>query len=264
MIDLHTHTSRCGHAEGDPAAYVAAAMRAGIDVLAFTDHLPLPAHLAGDGTYAMHPLELADYVEDVREAARRSRGTRVLLGIEADWLPERVGATAREIAAHPFDVVLGSVHFLDGWVFDDPALIDTWEGRDVAEVWERYFAAVADAAASGLFDVIAHVDLIKKFGHRPVADPTPLFEALAAELALAGVAVEVSSAGLRKPCAELYPSAGLLAALNRAGVPVTTASDAHSPAEVGLGLAEARAAVAAAGYERIVYFVQREMVEVEL
>ena len=264
-IDLHIHTSRCGHAEGTVPAYVENAVLNRLDVVAFTDHLPLPGHLNEGGEYAMQAEELAEYVSDVRSVSHSLEPPpQILLGIEADWLPEWRAETVRALASHPFDVVLGSVHFLDGWVFDDPALIDEWEGKDVRAVWERYFAAVADAAASGMFDVMAHVDLIKKFGHRPDTPATGLYEDLAAALADAGVAVEVSSAGLRKPCEEIYPGDELLSALCRAGVPVTTGSDAHRPAEVGAGLAEVAEAVARAGYRTIVYFEQREMREVEL
>lgn len=264
MIDLHLHTSRCGHAEGEVPAYVDAARTAGLEVIAFTDHLPLPAHLNENGTYAMGSDELGAYVADVLSVARLHREPHVLLGIEADWLPGHTAETARVLASHPFDLVLGSVHFLDRWVFDDPDLIEEWDGRDVRAVWERYFSTVAEAAESGLFDVMAHVDLIKKFGHRPVGSVGDLYDELAAALLRAGVAVEVSSAGLRKPCGELYPGDDLLATLCRAGVPVTTGSDAHRPAEVGLGLDAVREALARAGYRKVVYFEQREMREVEL
>jgi histidinol-phosphatase (PHP family) len=265
MIDLHMHTPRCGHAAGAPSEYVAAARRAGLEVIAFTDHLALPDGYDPDGEYAMRPGELGDYVAEVREVQRLSgHSPRVLLGIEADWVPPHRGQTARAIASHAFDVVLGSVHFLGDWAFDDPSLIDEWSLRDVAGAWDEYFEAFTHAAASGLFDVMAHPDLVKKFGHVPPGDLSALYKDVAAAVADAGVAVEVSSAGLRKPCREIYPSDALLSAFCRAGVPVTTASDAHTPEEVGSGLAEVREAVERAGYSSIVYFEAREMREVPL
>ncbi|MBE0416432.1 MAG: histidinol-phosphatase HisJ family protein [Coriobacteriia bacterium] len=264
MIDLHIHTARCGHAAGRPSEYVAAARQAGLEVIAFTDHLALPDGYDPDGEYAMRPGELAEYVADVRKSAATGGPPRVLLGIEADWVPPYRAQTARAIAAYPFDVVLGSVHFLGDWAFDDPRLIDEWSLRDVAGAWDEYFEVFTQAASSGLFDVMAHPDLVKKFGHVPPGDLISLYDDVAAAMADAGVAVEVSSAGLRKPCREIYPSDDLLAAFRRAGVPVTTASDAHTPEEVGSGLGEVRAAVARAGYESIVYFEAREMREVPL
>jgi histidinol-phosphatase (PHP family) len=264
MIDLHMHTDRCGHADGSPVDYVAAARVAGLDVIAFTDHLALPDGYDPDGEYAMRPEELGDYVREVLEAAHSAPPPKVLLGIEADWVPAHLNQTARSIAAYPFDIVLGSVHFLQDWAFDDPRLIDEWSLRDVAGAWDEYFETFTEAAASGLFDVMAHPDLVKKFGHVPPGDLTSLYEDVAAAISDAGVAVEVSSAGLRKPCGEIYPSDALLAAFRRAGVPVTSASDAHSPSEVGLGLDRVREAIVHAGYDTIVYFEAREIREVPL
>lgn len=263
-IDLHMHTSRCGHAEGSAAEYLAAARDARLDVIAFTDHLALPDGYDPDGKYAMRPWELAEYVREVLDLARASSAPVVLLGIEADWVPAHRAATARAIATHPFDVVLGSVHFLQDWAFDDPRLIEEWSVRDVAGAWHEYFDEFTQAAASGLFDVMAHPDLVKKFGHVPPGDMTSLYDDVAAAVADAGVAIEVSSAGLRKPCAEIYPSDGLLAAFRRAGVPATTGSDAHTPSEVGSGLDQVRAALDRAGYDAVVYYQAREMREVPL
>ena len=265
MIDLHIHTERCGHATGRPFEYVAEARRAGLAIVAFTDHLPLPDGYDPDEEYAMRPRELGEYVTEVREVAHSSgEAPRVLLGIEADWIPQHRAYTASCIASHAFDIVLGSVHFLDEWVFDDPRLIDEWSRRDVGDAWTQYFETLTQAASSGLFDVMAHPDLVKKFGHVPPGDLSALYDDVAGAIADAGVAIEVSSAGLRKPCREIYPSDELLAAFCRAGVPVTTASDAHSPREVGRGLAEVRAAAARAGYTKIAYFEAREMREVAL
>lgn len=263
-IDLHMHTDRCGHASGTPADYVQAARRAGLDLIAITDHLALPDGYDPHGEYAMRRDELGDYVSDVRRAGREAPPPRVLLGIEADWVPGHVPETVRTLSAYPFDVVLGAVHFLDGWVFDDPRLIDTWSTRDVLEAWVEYFETFTAAAASGLFDVMSHPDLVKKFGHVPECDLSRLYDDVAAAVADAGVAVEVSSAGLRKPCAEIYPSDALLAAFSRAGVPVTTSSDAHTPGEVGAGLDEVLAAIARAGYDSVVYFEARELRRVPL
>jgi len=270
VIDLHMHTSRCGHAEGTIAEYVAAARAAGIATIAFTDHLPLPAdvlardpHAAG---YAMPEAELAAYVDDVlsiRESAAAD-GVEVLLGIEADLHPGNDEFVRGLLSRHPFDIVLGSVHFVDGWAFDDPDRRDGYADWDIRALWERYFDDLISAAQSGLADVIGHADLVKKFGYVPEGDLAPLYSRVAEAFADADVAVEVNTAGLRKPCAELYPSSGFLRALRQANVPVTTGSDAHSPAEVGAGFAQARRALADAGYDRITVFRDRMAEEVPL
>ena len=268
MIDLHVHTWRCRHAEGHAPDYVRAACARGVSTLAFTEHLPLAPTLAasvpGADGYAMPAAEFPLYVEEVREAAELGRGlgVEVLLGVEVDAVSVALDHAREVVARWPFDIVLGSVHFIDGWAFDDPARTDGYAAWDIRELWERYFDDVVRAARAGIADVIGHVDLVKKFGARPDGPLNSVYRSLARELAAAGVAVEVNSAGLRKPCAELYPAQAVLEELFRAGVPCTIGSDAHAPGEVGAGLDAARAALAAAGYRSVLVFRNRVAEEV--
>ncbi len=265
MIDLHVHTSRCGHAEGAVAEYAAAAAAAGVRTMAFCDHLPLPAGYPSG--YAMAWRELPDYVSEVRALAAEcvtSGGPEVLLGVEADWIPRHEGMVAEALDAYPFDIVLGSVHFIDDWAFDDPDLRARYAEWTPDRLWKRYFDDLSRACASGLFDVMAHPDLVKKFGDRPAHGLRVWYEATADAFASAGVAVEVNSAGLRKPCAEIYPALGLLRACRAAGVPATTGSDAHTPADVGRDLSAARHLLREAGYDSIMVFRGRVAEEVGL
>lgn len=255
-IDCHVHVSRCGHAEGTVDRYVDAALAAGLDTIAFTDHLPFPG--GAEAGYCMPEADLVDYVADVDALrGRSSDGIRVLLGVEADWLPgveQRLG----RLEDAGLDVVLGSVHILDGWAFDDPDQVARYDTVDVYALWERYYEETARAAESGLFDVMAHPDLVKKFGYVPDRDVRPLYEMAARAFARSGVALEVNTAGLRKPCAEIYPSLDLLTACRASGVPATVGSDAHRPDEVGFGGREAVDLLKQAGYDRVVYFQGRE------
>ena len=256
MIDCHIHTHRCRHAVGTPLEYVVAAEARGIEVMTFTDHLPL---LDGSETdYAMRWHELPDYVADIHQLRQRAADPQVLLGVEADWTPGCEGKLREVLSGYPFDVVLGSVHFLDDWAFDDPDLTERYADWDVDGLWMRYFGDLAEAARTGLFDVMAHPDLIKKFRYMPSFDPIGLYEDAARAFAESGVAIEVNTAGLRKPCAELYPSAAFLAACARRRVPASVGSDAHSPEEVGAGWDAARDALLAAGYDSVVFFRGRE------
>lgn len=259
MIDCHVHTALCRHAVGTPLEYVAAAEAAGVSVLTFTDHLPL---LDGSETdYAMRWHELPDYVADVMQLKHRDADPKVLLGIEADWVSGQEALLRETLEAMPFDVVLGSVHFIEGWAFDDPDLQDRYAEWDIDALWMSYFNELTAAARSGLFDVMAHPDLIKKFGHMPSFDPTALYEQAAEAFASSGVAIEINTAGLRKPCAELYPTMPFLRICRRHGVPATVGSDAHTPDEVGYGWDAARAALDAAGYASIVVFESRQPIE---
>ncbi len=261
MIDSHVHTARCRHGAGTAADAVLAARAVGVTAISITEHLPLPDGF--DEGYAMPAEELPDYIAEVLELKERSEAgsPEVLLGIEADWIPARAEKLAQELAAYPYDVVLGSVHFIDDWAFDDPELTHAYENWSQESLWERYFAELVTAAQSGLFDVMAHPDLVKKFNFRPEAEPLELYDEVARELAQTGVAIEVSTAGLRKPCAEMYPSQGFLNACGRAGVLATTGSDAHRPEEVGYRLESAHEALRLAGYHSVALFRGRHVEE---
>jgi histidinol-phosphatase (PHP family) len=245
------------------AECVAAAEEKGLAGLTFTEHLPLPVQLDEARVYAMAPEELDDYAREVKASAERT-SARVLLGIEADWLPGHLEHVTALLALQEWDVVLGSVHFLDDWAFDDPGLMAEWESRDVDAVWEAYFDRLCDAAASGLFDVMAHPDLVKKFGHRPSRDAEYLYDEAARCFAHAGVCAEVSTAGLRKPVGEIYPGEVFAAALVRHEVGLTVGSDAHAPGEVGYAFADALRLLRSSGARSVVHFESREMREVAL
>jgi len=164
------------------------------------------------------------------------RATPLRLGIEMDYLPGLEDRTAALLDEHRFDYVVGSVHFLgdlavdhDGW--------DVWDaGGDADAIWRRYFETVAQAARSGLFDILAHPDLVKVWGSArpgPGRDPRFYYEPLVEAVAETRVAVEVSTAGLRKPVEELYPAPALAEMLVDAGAAFSLSSDAHEPAHVG-------------------------------
>lgn len=256
LIDCHIHSSLCGHAEASVQQMVSAAVFAGLSGVVFTEHLPLPDILDPHRHLSMAEDALESYVAQVAEMAGRVRGLDLVVGAEADWIPEHEEyAAAQRARARGLgvQVLLGSVHFLGDWAFDDPHHLEEWERHDVDAAYERYFALWCDAARSGAFDVMAHPDLIKKFGHRYSGDPAALYRGAAQAAADGGVLVEVSTAGLRKPVHELYPAAQLLAQFKEAGVDATVGSDAHSTAEVGDRLADAYAALTAAGYERVAF-----------
>jgi histidinol-phosphatase (PHP family) len=265
VIDLHLHTSRCGHASGSISDFVDAGRAAGLTAMCFTDHLPMPP--AYPQHYTMRPEEMPDYIDDVRMARALSAetgGPEILCGIEADWLPGDQEQLRAALAACEFDMVLGSVHFIGDWAFDDPDLVARYTSTDIDALWARYFGLVDDAVRSRLFDVLAHPDLIKKFGYLPGLDPAAWYEDTAIALAESGVAVEVNTGGLRKPVGEVYPSLRLLEACFRRGVPATFGSDAHAPGEVASGQREARDLLAEAGYRSLVVFRDRMPEEVAL
>ena len=259
IVDYHMHLrdpqERLDHTVEGVERFVELAAARGIDEIGFTEHVyyfretahiwDVPYHVERCG-YDIDP-----YVDAIVEAKRQ--GLPVKLGLEVDWQPGRPDELRDALAPYPWDYLLGSVHFVDGYGIDgEPKLIDE-VGVDGA--WSRYFEELGRAAESGLFDSLSHPDLVKIFGAR-IADPFALHDGLVARLD--GVCLEVSSAGLHKPVGELYPDAALLRAANAAGIAITLASDAHVPETVGRDLDKAVDHARAAGYETVTVFDGRQ------
>jgi histidinol-phosphatase (PHP family) len=238
LPDYHVHTSRCGHAGGSTRDFVGRAIAVGLGEIAITDHIPL-YFLPGAGrdpSLAMQEDEFEGYLEEVLALQREYAGRiAVRLGLEADFAEGHEDMLARWLAKADWDLVLGSVHWVAGDWIDAPGSAARFEREGVERLYREYYRLLARAAESGFFDVLTHFDLPKKHGHRP-ALPLEEAEGKAIEAARrGGCAVEISSAGLRKPVGELYPEPRLLRKIVAAGIPVTFSSDAHAPAEVGWG-----------------------------
>jgi histidinol-phosphatase (PHP family) len=256
LIDCHIHTERCGHAVGTVDDYARAGVRAGLTGVVFTEHLALPDEFDPHHHLSMPACDLEDYLVEVDLARQRYPALVVVTGLEADYLAGREAETAEAIRdardrADGARVVLGSVHFIGSWAFDDPHDTAEWDRRDVDSAFRDYFDLWCAAARTGMFDVMAHPDLPKKFGHRPSFDTGELYSQVAGAAAEVGLLIEVSPAGLRKPVGELYPGHELLTAFQHAGVGATVGSDAHAPEEVGYRIAAAYDALAQAGYSAV-------------
>ncbi len=262
MVDYHTHTERCGHATGSVDQYAGAAAGKGIREIGFADHAPMPDELRGGLTMAAADLE--PYFRDVERCRALFEGTiDVRLGLEVDYpLFESFG---KDYFSDPrIDFLIGSCHFIDGWAFDHPLYIDGYKERDIDEIYGSYFSILESLASSGLFDIVGHFDIVKKFGHRPRTGCIPAVERIARILAAGDVAVEINTGGLRHPAGELYPSGEILRVLFDANVPVTLGSDAHSPEQTGYMFALALDAVTGAGYRKISGFSRRRRYDIPL
>jgi histidinol-phosphatase (PHP family) len=184
-----------------------------------------------------HPFWMPYATDDLDEYCGFVRDeTDLRLGIEADFVPGGEDRMAGLLEARDFDYVIGSVHFLrEGAVdMDDYSVWDS--ARSADEVWRRYFQTIGEAARSGLFDVIAHPDLVKYWGdgaRRPEGDLRRYYELAMDGIVESGIAVELSTAGLRKPAGELYPAPAFLQMAVEAGAAVALSSDAHRPEDVG-------------------------------
>ena len=250
------HTPLCRHATGEPTEYAARAVELGLTEIGFTDHSPMPRD--DFDNWRMRSDQLDEYVEKVRHAQREHPQLTIKLALEVDYLPGHE-EWIRELASrHPWDYFIGSVHYVsDSWDVDNPAKLSEWNSRDPFEVWSVYFERLTMAAASGLFEIIGHADLPKKFGHRPKQDCTPLYERFLTAAKKTGTAIELNTAGLRKNCREIYPNPTLLDAAFRLGVPITFGSDAHAIGEVGMNLKDAIELAHSIGYKHSLRFTQR-------
>jgi histidinol-phosphatase (PHP family) len=235
------------------------ALDLGLPELGVSEHL-VPPCLAPIADYGVAHERLDEYVAAVREAADRHPGLRVLCGVEADFAPPGADEMDELLRAHDFDYVLGSVHFTDGFQFNAVAHARDAGWDDPVRVHRRYWQLVREAAACGLFDVLAHPDLPKRWGHACGADLEELEDAALEALAAAGMALEINTSGLRHPVAEMYPAPCLLWRAREAGVPLTFGSDAHRAADIGAGFAEALALARSAGYGAWLRLSDRESI----
>ncbi len=256
--DFHIHTPFCGHAGGEIQQYVAAARGLGMPEMGFADHLPL-FHLT-DPSLTMGREDLPLYVERVRQLQAANPGFPVRLGIEADYIVQHLDDVAKALASYPFDYVYGSVHFIGDWGIDQSRFKYEFERRDINEVYEVYFEHVAAAARTGLFDIMTHLDVVKKYGHRPTKDMTAVYDGVGGVLAKSNVAIELNSSGLRRPVREIYPGLELLKIMRAHAVPITFGSDAHNPDQVGRDFSLLLRHARAAGYTDYVTFAGRERV----
>jgi histidinol-phosphatase (PHP family) len=258
IVDYHMHlrngSGEIAHETSAIDPFVESAREAGVDEIGFTEHIYYFKQTRSLWTVPYHTercvYDLEAYVSAVVTA--RGRGLPVKLGLEVDYVPCRVDETRELLAPYPWDYLLGSLHYIGSLAVDDePRLVDA---VGVEDAWRLYFETLAAAARSGLFDSLSHPDLIKIFGARAASfDYGPVVAAIADS----GVAVEVSTAGLHKPVHELYPHPEFLAACRALDIPVTLASDAHTPDVVGRDFDRALELLRSAGYDTVTVFEQR-------
>jgi histidinol-phosphatase (PHP family) len=237
--------------------YLDAAREAGIEEVGVSEHV-YRFRQALD--VSRHPFWEQQASDDLDAYCEFVRTTPLRLGIEADFV---AGAEDRiaNLLERDFDYVVGSVHLVGDRMVDH-AGYDIWDGTsDADRVWERYFGLVAEAARSGLFDVLAHPDLVKMWGPerpRPDRDPRFHYEPAVEAIAEAGIAVELSTAGLRKPVEEMYPSREFCEMCVEAGAAFALSSDAHAPGQVGHEYGRATKLLRELGVGEICVFERRE------
>ena len=251
-IDLHNHTTRCNHAEGTVDEYIQKAIELGIDIYGFSEHAPMDF----DPDYRLAFEEMNAYKDDVLQAKEKYKDEiNILLGYEVDWLP---GHMDDRVLYADVDYLIGSVHFIDKWSFDNPEFIGGWKNKDIDEIWKAYFEATEAMAKSGKFDIVGHLDLIKVFKYMPKQDTRILAKSALQAIKKSNMVLELNAAGLRKPIGEIYPSRSLLEVAYELDIPITFSSDAHAVDQVGFSYDLVTSLAKDVGYTKAVTFQGRD------
>jgi histidinol-phosphatase (PHP family) len=251
-VDLHNHTVLCNHATGTVNEYVEAAIACGTQYFGFSDHAPM--HY--DPQYRMTFEEMALYEKWVNEARENYQDRiEVLLGYEIDYLP---GYMDEAVLNRPCDYMIGSVHFIDDWGFDNPEFIGRYAGADIDEIYRRYFELIEAMAKCGQFDIAGHLDLMKVFKFLPNTDIRILAKDALKAIKRSNMTVEINVAGYRKPVAEAYPSPSLMEVMSDMDIPITFGSDAHSVEQIGLYTDEAETFARSFGYDKCALYRGRD------
>jgi histidinol-phosphatase (PHP family) len=264
-MDLHNHTTRCGHASGDMEAYVRRAMEIGIRDFGFSDHSHWMLHDTGK-RYAMQADELDEYVADVRHLQDRFNGEgpqafAIRLGMEMDFIPSRLDEARAVQRRYDWDYIIGSVHNIGFEKLQEPELYRNWRSEDVCEL---YFHQLGMMLRERFCDIIGHLDLPKKMGTRPDGGLLQYVEPLIPEIRASGVAVEINTSGFDSPAGEYLPGWDVVKRLAEAGVPLTLGSDAHAPQQVGRYFNDVLEGLARLGVRELVRFEKRRMLAVGL
>ena len=250
MIDLHNHTILCNHSNGSLDEYIKQAIKQGISIYGFSDHGPMEF----DKKYRMSFDEMDIYENWLDNLQQKYPQIKILKGYEVDFTP----MVDKRVLQRDVDYLIGSIHFLDNWGFDNPEFLSVWQERDVDDVYKEYFELVEKLVESKMFEIVGHLDLIKVFNFKPKEDIRVYAKKAIEAIADTKMVVEINTAGLRKKVKEMYPSFQLLEMIKQYNIDITFGSDAHSPNQVGFNLKECYNFVKLLGYKKVVYFEKKE------
>lgn len=249
--DYHMH-STFSDGRSVPEDYIAAALAEGINEIGFSEHLTLFRELEH---WNMDPVKLPEYISHLQNMRENTNHIKIRTGLEVDYFSGKAKELRDYLAPLPLDYVIGSVHFLGETTVDYGP--EFYEGKDIDNLYRSYFELVCEAAASDLFDIIGHCDLIRIYGFRPSFDPEPLYRKLAGIMKKHDVAFEVNTNGRNRPLADFYPDRRFLGIFMEEHVPVCVNSDAHLPGRVGQYFEEAYTLLRYLGFTEMATFEKR-------
>ncbi len=250
-VDLHNHTIYCNHADGSIESYIQRACELGIHIFGFSCHAPM--HF--DEKYRMSFAQLPIYLTEITQ---QHDSIEILRALEVDYILGREDLLDEAVLHADVDYLIGSVHFLDNWGFDNPEFIGEWKKRGAFTTWDTYLSSLQGMAKTGYFQIVGHFDLPKIFGH---VMPIELYKKMEATLQIMydmDMVLEVNAAGLRKHIKEQYPSRIILEKAKEIGLNVTLSSDAHSVAQIGFGYDTCVQILKDIGFNKIAIFRKKQ------
>jgi histidinol-phosphatase (PHP family) len=234
--------------------YVLKAIELGIDIYGFSEHAPMKNFEDG---YRLVLEKQKFYETEVLKLQKKYKEQiKILLGYEVDYI--KGDYILDEILHANVDYLIGSVHYIKEWGFDNPEFIKEYEKRNIDTVWKDYFDAVIDMVQSGQFDIVGHLDLIKVFNFMPTLDIKKLVLPVLQEIKKANMVVEINSSGFRKPVAEQYPSMDILELVYELDIPITFSSDAHAIEQIGMNYDKCIQLAKKIGFNRCISFTKRD------
>jgi histidinol-phosphatase (PHP family) len=258
VLDYHVHTKLCRHAHGEIQQYLEQAIQSGLTEICFTDHIPLPADF--DQAHRMTLQQMDQYIAAIERARTAFPELTILTGIEADYYRGFEKYLDKFLSNYEFDLVIMSVHFVKHWADGNWVFDYHFPEKTIAEIYSEYLAELSKGIKTGLFDIIGHIDIIKKKGHSLLQHVPEQVAETFQLLKKYNMTVEINTSGLSKDAQECYPGYDWLPELKRLDLPVSVGSDAHAPEQVGRGFREIYAQIKKHELNRIAVYRQRKIV----
>lgn len=249
--DYHMHSS---YSDGRsvPEDYISPAISAGLSEIGFSEHLTLFKDLED---WNMNPVNISPYINHLETLRNKTKEIKIKIGLEVDYFAGKEKEIHDYLASFPLDYIIGSVHFLGEKPVDLGP--EFYEGKSIDRLFESYFESVIKAVESGLFDIIAHCDLIRIYGYKPTGDMEPLYRKLARSMKNSNITFEINTNGRNRPLADFYPDRRFLHVFRDENVPVCVNSDAHMPSRVGQYFDEAYELLRYTGFNEMAVFDKR-------
>jgi len=249
--DYHMH-SIYSDGRSVPEDYITPAIEAGLSEIGFSEHLTLTKNLEN---WNMNPANISLYINHIDNLRNKTKNIKIKTGLEVDFFSGKENEIRSFLASLPLDYIIGSVHYMGESTIDLGP--EFYEGKNIDKLFEIYFDSVSAAAASDIFDIIGHCDLIRIYGYKPSFDPEPLYRNLARTMKDHNVAFEVNTNGRNRPLADFYPDRRFLHIFKEENVPVCVNSDAHMPSRIGQYFDEVYELLRYIGYSEMAVFNKR-------